>query len=57
MKTRTSAVAAGLIFFEADATGSGSNMAALSYTKVNGIIYLFTNDEKGRGTQVWRIER
>ncbi len=39
-----------------NAIGSASNMASLSYTKANGIIYLFTNDEKGRGTQIWRIE-
>jgi hypothetical protein len=36
--------------------GSGGNMATLSYVKTNGFTYLFTNDEKGRGTQVWRIE-
>lgn len=36
--------------------GSAGNMMALSYVKTNGLIYLFTNDEHGQGTQVWRIE-
>lgn len=39
-----------------NAIGSGANMFTLSFAKTNGAIYLFTNDEKGRGTQVWRVE-
>jgi hypothetical protein len=38
------------------AIGSAGNMFTLSYVKTNGVIHLFTNDEHGTGTQVWRIE-
>lgn len=38
------------------AIGSGSNVKTLSIVKTNGVIYLHTNDEYGRGTQRWRFD-
>jgi hypothetical protein len=39
-----------------NAIGSASNMQTLSPVVVNGVTYLYTNDERGRGTHRWRIE-